>query len=48
MRLGATKCTNIIRQGVGTFYAQELVEILRQKDSASYQNETTDVSTAKR
>ena len=29
MKLGSTKCTNIIRQGVGLFYAKELVEILR-------------------
>ena len=47
MRLGATKCTNIIRQGVGLFYAKELVEILRQKRFSIIPDETTDVSTAK-
>ena len=47
MRLGATKCTNIVRQGVGLFHAKELVEILRQKKFSIIPDETTDVSTAK-
>ena len=40
MKLGSTKCTNIIRQGVGLFYAKELVEILR----ASFITKTFHVS----
>jgi hypothetical protein len=47
MKLGATKCTNIVRQGVGLFYAKELVEILRQRRFSIIPDETTDVSTAK-
>ncbi len=47
MKLGATKCTNIIRQGVRLFYAKELVEILRQKRFSIIPDETTDLSTAK-
>ena len=46
-RLGATKCTNIVRQGVGLLHAKELVEILRQKKFSIIPDETTDVSTAK-
>ena len=47
MKLGATKCTNIVRQGVGLFHAKELVEILRKKQFSIIPDETTDVSTAK-
>ena len=47
MKLGATKCTNIVHQGVGLFHAKELVEILRKKQFSIIPDETTDVSTAK-
>ena len=42
--MGATKCTNVIRQGVGLYYAKELTEILRHKRFSIIPDETTDVS----
>lgn len=47
IQMGATKCTNVIRQGVGLYYAKELTEILRQKRFSIIPDETTDVSTEK-
>lgn len=47
MTLGTTKCTNIIRQGIGLHYAKDLIEILREKRFSIIPDETTDVSTAK-
>ncbi len=45
--LSATRCTNIIRQGVGLYFQKELVEILRKSYFSIIPDETTDVSTEK-
>ena len=49
IHLSSTRCTNIIRQGVGLYFQMELVEILRKSKSyfSIIPDETTDVSTEK-
>ncbi len=47
IEIGATKCTNVIRQGIGLHYAQELIDILRCKRFSIIPDETTDVSSEK-
>ena len=47
MEMGATKCTNVIRQGIGLHYAKELIDILRGKRFSTIPDETTDVSSEK-
>ena len=47
IEIGATKCTNVIRQGIGLHYAQELINILRRKRFSIIPDETTDVSSEK-
>ena len=45
--MGATKCTNVIHQGIGLHYAKELIDILRGKRFSTIPDETTDVSSEK-
>ena len=47
IQLSATRCTNIIRQGLGLFFEKELVEILRKSYFSVIPDETMDVSTEK-
>ena len=47
IEMGATKCTNVIRQGFGLHYAKELIEILRCKRFSIIPDEMTDVSSEK-
>ena len=47
MEMGATKCTNVIRQGIGLHYVKELIDILRCKRFSIIPDETTDVSSEK-
>ncbi|CAB4034933.1 zinc finger MYM-type 1-like [Paramuricea clavata] len=47
IEIGATKCTNVIRQGIGLHYAQELIDILRRMRYSIIPDETTDVSSEK-
>ena len=47
IQIAATKCTNVIRQGVGLCYAKEFTEILRHKRFSIIPDETTDVSSEK-
>ena len=45
--MAATKCSNVIRQCVGLYYAKELTEILRHKRFSIIPDETTVVSSEK-
>ena len=47
IHLSATRCTNIIRQGVGLYFQMELTKILRKWYFSIIPDETTDVSTEK-
>jgi hypothetical protein len=47
IHLSATKCTNILRQGLGLYFSKHLVEILRETYFSIIPDETTDVSTEK-
>ena len=45
MKIGATKCKNMIYQGVGLYYVNELVKILRHKQFSIIPDETADMTT---
>ncbi len=47
IHLSATKCTNILRQGLGLYFSKHLVKILRETYFSIIPDETTDVSTEK-
>ena len=47
MQLHATKCTNIIRQGTGLYFATELIKKLKVAKFSVIIDETTDVATEK-
>lgn len=47
LKLGATKCTNIIRQGLGYNFSKSLVETLKTTMFSIIPDETTDVSCEK-
>lgn len=42
-----TKCSNIVRQGLGLYFAKELVTVLRETKFCIIPDETTDVATEK-
>ena len=47
MKLGATKCTNIVRQSLGLYFCKDLVDLLKNTKFSVIPNETTDVSCTK-
>ena len=47
IHLSTTRCTNILRQGLGLYFSKELVQILRDTFFSIIPDETTDVSTEK-
>ena len=47
IHLSATRCTNIIRRGVGLYFQMEFTNILRKSYFSIIPDETTDVSTEK-
>ena len=47
IKLSDTKCVNIVRQGIGLYFAEELVLKLRNTKFSIIPDETTDVSTEK-
>ena len=47
IHLSTTRCTNILRQGLGLHFSKELVQILRDTYFSVIPDETTDVSTDK-
>ena len=47
MQLHATKCTNIIRQGTGLYFATELIKKLKVAKFSVIIDKTTDVATEK-
>lgn len=47
LKMSDTKCSNIVRQGLGLYFAKELVTILRKTKFCVIPDEMTDVSTEK-
>ena len=47
IHLSTTRCTNILRQGLGLYFSKELVQILRDTYFSIIPDETTDVATEK-
>lgn len=47
LKVSDTKCSNIIRQGLGLYFAKELVTALRETKFSIIPDETTDVATEK-
>lgn len=45
--MSATKCSNIMRQGSGLYFAKELLTVLRETKFCIIPDETTDVVTEK-
>ena len=47
MKLGATKCTNIVRHGLGLYFCKDLVDILKNTKFSVIPDKTTDFSRTK-
>ena len=47
MKLRATKCANIVRQGLGIYFCKQLVDILKSTKFSVIPDETTNVSCTK-
>ena len=45
LKMSDTKCSNTVRQGLGLYFAKELVTILRERQFCIIPDETTDVAT---
>lgn len=47
LTMSATKCTNVVRQGLGLYFSRDLVTRLKETKFSIIPDETTDVSTEK-